>query len=291
MHRALVAPAFRGKALEEKFGPTIRRELPASSSTRSARTARVDLVDAFAHPFPINVIVDMLGLPTKRPRPLPALVHRRSWASSGTSPATQAVAAAGLRTNDELEQYMIPAIRAPPGEPGDDLLSTLCAAEIDGESMTDEEIKAFCSLLLTAGGETTDKAVTEPDGQPRRPPRAARGGARRPLPDPRRVRRDAALVAAGAHDHAPARGGRGALGRDRRGGPHGHVPHRRGQPRRRAGSTGPRSSTSCAPTSTTRAPSPPRPTTSRSASDATSASGPCCRCSRSRSGSTTSSTR
>ena len=26
--------------------------------------------------------------------------------------------------------------------------------------MTDEEIKAFCSLLLTAGGETTDKAIT-----------------------------------------------------------------------------------------------------------------------------------
>ena len=34
-----------------------------------------------------------------------------------------------------------------------------CGAEIDGTRMSDEDIKAFCSLLLAAGGETTDKAI------------------------------------------------------------------------------------------------------------------------------------
>jgi pulcherriminic acid synthase len=54
---------------------------------------------------------------------------------------------------------MIPIIRERRENLGDDLLSTLCAAEVDGVRMSDEDIKAFCSLLLAAGGETTDKAI------------------------------------------------------------------------------------------------------------------------------------
>jgi pulcherriminic acid synthase len=101
----------------------------------------------------------MLGLPRED--------HDRfhGWYTSimgflGNLAGDEAVAAEGLRTKAEFEDYMVPRIRERRAHPGDDLLSTLCAAEIDGESMTDEEIKAFCSLLLTAGGETTDKAVT-----------------------------------------------------------------------------------------------------------------------------------
>lgn len=54
---------------------------------------------------------------------------------------------------------MIPVIQERRENPGDDLLSALCAAEVDGVRMSDEDIKAFCSLLLAAGGETTDKAI------------------------------------------------------------------------------------------------------------------------------------
>lgn len=157
-HRALVAPAFRGKALQGHFGPTIRRNSRELIDAFRA-DGRVDLVDAYATRFPINVIVDMLGLP----RTDHDLFH--GWYTSimgflGNLAGDEAVMAEGLRTKAEFEAYMIPRIRERRENPGDDLLSTLCAAEIDGESMTDEEIKAFCSLLLTAGGETTDKAIT-----------------------------------------------------------------------------------------------------------------------------------
>lgn len=67
--------------------------------------------------------------------------------------------AAGLRTHDELAAYMLPVIRARRANLGDDLLSRLCRAEVDGTSMSDEEIKAFVSLLLAAGGETTAHAL------------------------------------------------------------------------------------------------------------------------------------
>ena len=54
---------------------------------------------------------------------------------------------------------MLPIIRERRTSDGEDLISRLCRAEVDGHQMSDEEIKAFISLLLVAGGETTDKAI------------------------------------------------------------------------------------------------------------------------------------
>jgi len=156
-HRALVAPAFRGRDLETKFLPVIRENSRILIDAFRA-DGRVDLVDQYATRFPINVIVDMLALPRAD--------HERfhGWYTSimaFLSNLTQdpEVVTEGLRTKAEFEAYMVPVIQERRRHPGEDLLSTLCRAEIDGVAMTDEEIKAFCSLLLTAGGETTDKAV------------------------------------------------------------------------------------------------------------------------------------
>ncbi|GAB2978533.1 cytochrome P450 [Amycolatopsis acidiphila] len=157
VRRALVAPAFRGSELEQKFLPVIERnarELIDSFRDRGS----VDLVADFAQHFPINVIVDMLGLDRAE--------HARfqRWYTSiiaflGNLSQDPDVAADGLRTREELAEYLIPVIRERRQHLGEDLLSTLCAAEVDGTSMSDEDIKAFCSLLLAAGGETTDKAI------------------------------------------------------------------------------------------------------------------------------------
>jgi pulcherriminic acid synthase len=157
VRRALVAPAFRGSELQDKFLPVIERNArELIDGFREAGSA--DLVTDFATHFPVNVIVDMLGLDKAD--------HERfhGWYTSiiaflGNLSGDAGVTAAGLRTRDEFAAYMIPIIKARRASPGDDLLSALCAAEIDGTQMNDEDIKAFCSLLLTAGGETTDKAV------------------------------------------------------------------------------------------------------------------------------------
>ena len=157
VRRALVAPAFRGKELQSTFLPVIERNAKELiDGFRGAGSA--DLVAQFATWFPINVIVDMLGLPRED--------HARfhGWYTSiigflGNLSQDPEVTAAGLRTREELAAYLIPIIRQRRAEPGDDLLSTLCTAEIDGTTMSDEDIKAFVSLLLAAGGETTDKAI------------------------------------------------------------------------------------------------------------------------------------
>ncbi|WP_374936842.1 cytochrome P450 [Streptomyces sp. Ru73] len=157
VRRALVAPAFRGVPLQETFQPVIERNA-RELIDGFRKDGRADLVAQFATRFPINVIVDMLGLD----RADHDRFHR--WYTAiigflGNLSQDPDVAAAGLRTQEEFAAYMLPIIRERRANPGDDLLSTLCTAEIDGTAMSDEDIKAFCSLLLAAGGETTDKAI------------------------------------------------------------------------------------------------------------------------------------
>lgn len=157
VRRALVAPAFRGSDLQEKFLPVIERNsrelIDAFRHSGSA-----DIVGDYATRFPVNVIADMLGLDKAD--------HARfhGWYTAviaflGNLSGDPEVTAAGERTRVEFAEYMIPIIRKRRDNLGDDLLSTLCAAEVDGVRMSDEDIKAFCSLLLAAGGETTDKAI------------------------------------------------------------------------------------------------------------------------------------
>ncbi|MYW70030.1 cytochrome P450 [Streptomyces sp. SID8379] len=157
VRRALVAPAFRGSDLQEKFLPVIESNSRALIDQFRA-TGSADIVSDYATRFPVNVIADMLGLDKAD--------HARfhGWYTAviaflGNLSGDQEVTAAGERTRVEFAEYMIPIIRARRENPGDDLLSALCAAEVDGVRMSDEDIKAFCSLLLAAGGETTDKAI------------------------------------------------------------------------------------------------------------------------------------
>ena len=64
VRRALVAPAFRGADLQEKFLPVIERN--ARELIDAFRyTGAADLVEAFATRFPVLVIADMLGLDRK----------------------------------------------------------------------------------------------------------------------------------------------------------------------------------------------------------------------------------
>ncbi len=228
VRRALVAPAFRGSDLQEKFLPVIERNSRELIDT-FRHTGTVDLVEEYATRFPVNVIADMLGLDKAD--------HARfhGWYTTviaflGNLAGDPEVAAAGERTRVEFAEYMIPIIRERRDHLGDDLLSTLCAAEVDGVRMSDEDIKAFCSLLLAAAARDHRQGDRQHLRQPPAPPRTARSRPTGPHADRPRVRRDAAVHTARPHDHAAVGDRRGAVRghRPRRG--HRHLPDRRGQP-------------------------------------------------------------
>ena len=61
------------------------------------------------------------------------------------------------------------------------MISVLATAEHDGQRLDDEEIFAFCRLLLPAGAETTYRSSSNLLVRPAVRPGTARGRARRPV--------------------------------------------------------------------------------------------------------------
>src|SRR5690606_26054080 len=125
--------------------------------TPPSRHCTLSLHDALPI-FPINVMVDMLGLP-KSDHDRFHKWYQSIMAHLNNLAGDPEITARAEQTRQELRDYMLPIIAERRDGDGDDLLTRLCRAEVDGHQMSDEEIKAFVSLLLVAGGETTDKAT------------------------------------------------------------------------------------------------------------------------------------
>lgn len=154
--RNLISPSFRAAGVES-FLPLIEAN-SAVLIDRFVHDGKGDLVDQFTTRLPINVIVDMLDLPKSDHDEF------HEWYSSLIAliidtTGDPEIEARGMRARAEMEAYMLPIIAARRANPGDDLLSRLAQAEIDGAALSDMEVKAFISLLFVAGGETTDKAM------------------------------------------------------------------------------------------------------------------------------------
>ena len=144
--RALVAPSFRSKVLErweEDLVAVVVNEL-IDSFVESGRT---DLVRTLTFNFPVQVIARILGLPrTDYPR-------FQRWALELTSVAANWER--GMAASEALRAYFAEVMEDRRSHPGDDLISDLVRAEVEGEMLTDEEIFSFLRLLLPAGVETT----------------------------------------------------------------------------------------------------------------------------------------
>ena len=163
--RNIVAPEFVGRKLEALL-PIIERNSMAlivkftekhalRMAREAARTGTIDIVDDFATRLPLNVILDVLDLP----QDAHDLFHEWYPAMMNGIGGPPDVRAAGIKANAEYHEYLDPLLQARSRDPGDDLISRLCVAEVDGHRMTPLEIKSFASLLLVAGAETTDKAI------------------------------------------------------------------------------------------------------------------------------------
>lgn len=145
-YRGLVQQAFSRKAMErweiEAVGPIVDECIDAFVERGEA-----ELVRELTLPFPVNVIARLLGLPRED---LPQF-HR--WAIELISVSFDWDR--GVRASGQLRDYFAGVLAERRAHPTDDLMSTLGAAELDGQRLTDDEIFAFLRLLLPAGAETT----------------------------------------------------------------------------------------------------------------------------------------
>ena len=145
-HRGLVAEAFRHKTLA-RWETDLVRAVVGELIDCFAGKGRAELVREFTFPFPVQVIARILGLPrSDYPR-------FQRWSLELISVGTDWER--GLAASQKLRDYFKEVVDQRRAVPADDLISDLAHAEIDGHTLTDEEIFAFLRLLLPAGVETT----------------------------------------------------------------------------------------------------------------------------------------
>jgi cytochrome P450 len=61
----------------------------------------------------------------------------------------------GLANRDDFYDYLQPYLDARRARPGDDLISTLLTATVDGRPLSEQYVRGCCAILMTAGSETS----------------------------------------------------------------------------------------------------------------------------------------
>lgn len=116
-----------------------------------------DLVAEFAHPLPVDVIAQILGVPIADR----AAFSRWSVQLGATLDpvAADEVYLRGGEAAIGFSRYLRQLIAERRGRPQADLLSALIAAEQAGDRLDEEEMVATCVMLLLAGHETTQNLI------------------------------------------------------------------------------------------------------------------------------------
>jgi cytochrome P450 len=149
-HRALVAPSFRPKLLARWEHDLVRRVVDELIDS-FAPLGRADLVRRLTFAFPVRVIARILGLPDRDSEQF------QRWSLELISTVVnwdRGVAAAAA-----LQGYFAEQVAERRARPRDDLITELVETDVEGSSLTDEEIFAFLRLLLPAGIETTYRSL------------------------------------------------------------------------------------------------------------------------------------
>lgn len=151
--RTLVSRGFtprRVAELEPEIGALSAHYIAGFEATGSC-----DIIEDFAARLPMDVVSKLLGVPpadrdTLR-RWADAVVHREEGRAD--------IPVSAMQASGQLLGYFRELVTQRRQRRGDDLLSALLDAEIDGVRLEDREVIAFLFLMIIAGNETTTKLI------------------------------------------------------------------------------------------------------------------------------------
>ncbi len=145
-HRKLLNREFTPKSvltLDERI-----RELACTVFDRTPDDTPVNVVDHLTAPFPLMVIAELLGIPDADRG------NFRRW-SDATIESTDRPPEATMQLIMEMHAFLTAHVQSKVDEPGDDIVSMLAHAEVDGRRLSSDEIFTWLLTLLVAGNETT----------------------------------------------------------------------------------------------------------------------------------------
>lgn len=116
-----------------------------------APLGKAELVRDITRRYPVRVICAIVGVPIEDS------AQFQEWAERINGGPLHPKE--GLAASQAMSDYLAPLIEARRSEPGDDLLSDLLHAEIDGEQLSEARIYGFLKFLVPAGAETTFRVL------------------------------------------------------------------------------------------------------------------------------------
>jgi cytochrome P450 family 130 len=157
--RGLISKGFTPRrigALEEMLRTFVRRRIDAMER-QAADAEPIDLHRDYSAPLPTFALAHLLGVPeSDRARFGP-------WVTALTTIQDHGFGLQGMTAPDavaEMFDYFSHRITACRERPGDDLISALVAAELDGERLTDWDILGFCFVMVAGGNDTTANLIS-----------------------------------------------------------------------------------------------------------------------------------
>ncbi len=153
--RNLVNPALSPRAVD-RYRPAMRGFLE-QLLTALPDDGRCEFIGDFAKPYPSLVIAAVMGAPlTDAPR----LHHWSNWIQRQFDAQSLITERALIeRAVDEFYAYEDELIRARRGDPGDDLISALIAAEEQGDRFGDDELRNLILNILVGGVDTSQSQL------------------------------------------------------------------------------------------------------------------------------------
>lgn len=153
--RTLVTQAFTPRAVES-LAPRIQ-QIVDEHLQPCLVAGKMDAIGDLGYPLPVIVIAEMLGIPAED------RLRFKGWSDEvvqmgnrgGNIDHHQADQSAIM----EMSAYFMNMIDQRRKHAGEDLISGLLAAQLDGEKLELIDLLGFCALLLVAGNETTTNLI------------------------------------------------------------------------------------------------------------------------------------
>jgi cytochrome P450 len=154
--RGLVRDAFSARVIQN-----IRPHVQAVVDQlvhRFEREGQVDLIRELAYPLPVIVISELLGVPAEDRDRFLVWSHDLTGLQA-TGGANTDYARRAARAVQQLEEYFRQICAERRGEPRNDLISQMIAAQDSGDKLSTDELINMCVTFLIAGHETTKNLI------------------------------------------------------------------------------------------------------------------------------------
>jgi cytochrome P450 len=158
VYRRLISSAFTPKQLRRIEDQVHRNAVLIVDDLIGA--GEIDFVKTCSARLPMLTIAEMLGVAEDK-RERVAQAGEAIFSSSDEEYASrQERAEFAMRETQLLVETAIELAQLRRRRPGDDLMTNIVNAEVDGTRLTDEQIGAFMILLTSAGNDTTKQTTT-----------------------------------------------------------------------------------------------------------------------------------